>query len=130
MAQNQIECDQITPVIKTLPPQQKLVLFSVLLNERNGLSNIATGEVYEIYRQACKHYGTNNLTQRRVTDLLSNLDMLGLINSKTVSRGRYGRSKEINSCMPVSIDATELMMNADESLNSVEKGKYHFQSRL
>jgi Cdc6-like AAA superfamily ATPase len=56
--------------------------------------------------------------------------MLGLINSKTVSRGRYGRSKEINSCMPISIDATELMINADESLNSVEKGKYRFQSRL
>ncbi len=130
MAQNQIECDQITPVIKTLPPQQKLVLFAVLLNERNGLSNIATGEVYEIYRQACKHYGSNNLTQRRVTDLLSNLDMLGLINSKTVSRGRYGRSKEINSCMPESIDATGIMIQSDESLDSVNNGSYRFQSRL
>ena len=130
MAQNQIECDQITPVIKTLPPQQKLVLFAVLLNERNGLSNIATGEVYEIYRQACKHYGSNNLTQRRVTDLLSNLDMLGLINSKTVSRGRYGRSKEINSCMPESIDVTGIMIQADESLDSVNNGSYRFQSRL
>ncbi len=106
------------------------MLFAVLLNERNGLSNIATGEVYEIYRQACKHYGSNNLTQRRVTDLLSNLDMLGLINSKTVSRGRYGRSKEINSCMPESIDATGIMIQADESLDSVNNGSYRFQSRL
>ena len=130
MAQNQIECDQITPIIKTLPPQQKLVLYSVLLNEKNGLSNIATGEVYEIYRQACKHYGTNNLTQRRITDLLSNLDMLGLITSKTVSRGRYGRSKQINSCMPISIDATSLMIASDEALSAVDSGSYRFQTRL
>ena len=130
MAQNQIECDQITPVIKTLPPQQKLVLFSILLNESNGLRNIATGEVYEVYRQACEHYCTNNLTQRRVTDLLSNLDMLGLITSKTVSRGRYGRSKEINSCMPSSIDAQDIMVKSDEGLKNVEVGKYQFQSRL
>ena len=130
MAQNQIECDQITPVIATLPFQQKLVLYSVLINENNGLNNIATGEVYEIYKQACRFGGVNFLTQRRVTDLISNLDMLGLISAKTVSRARYGRSKEINSCIPVTIAASEIMRNADPGMIPVVKGKFRLQSRL
>ena len=37
IAQSQIESDQMTPVIATLPSQQKLVLASILLNEQNGL---------------------------------------------------------------------------------------------
>ena len=37
IAQAQIESDQVTPVIRTLPTQQKLVLSSVLINEKTGL---------------------------------------------------------------------------------------------
>jgi len=55
---------------------------------------------------------------------------LGLITSKTVSRGRYGRSKQINSCMPISIDATSLMISSDEALSAVDSGSYKFQTRL
>ena len=79
MAQHQIERDQMIPVISSLPSQQKLVLASVLLNEKNGLRNIQTGEVYDVYQQACRYIGHNALTQRRVSGLISNLDMLGLI---------------------------------------------------
>ncbi len=130
MAQNQIECDQITPVIATLPFQQKLVLFSVLLNENQGLQNIATGEVYEMYKQACRYAKTTRLTQRRVTDLISNLDMLGLITAKTVSKGRYGRSKEINSCIPNTIHVGEIMINSDSGMSAVVGAKYKIQTRL
>ena len=35
------------------------------------------------------------LTQRRVSDLIAELDMLGIINAKVISRGRYGRTREI-----------------------------------
>lgn len=130
MAQNQIECDQITPVIASLPYQQKLVLFSILLNEQHGLRNIATGEVYNLYKQACIHAGVYFLTQRRVSGLISNLDMLGLVNAKTVSKGRYGRSKEINCCIPVTIDAQEIMIKAEPGMQGVSGGDYHVQTRL
>ena len=79
IAQSQIESDQMTPVIATLPSQQKLVLASILINEQNGLRNVQTGQVYDIYRQACRHVRQNPLTQRRISGLISNLDMLGLI---------------------------------------------------
>ena len=106
------------------------MLFSVLLNENQGLQNIATGEVYEMYKQACIYAKTTRLTQRRVTDLISNLDMLGLITAKTVSKGRYGRSKEINSCIPNTIHVGEIMINSDSGMNAVVGAKYKIQTRL
>ena len=109
IAQAQIESDQVTPVIRTLPTQQKLVLASVLINENHGLRNMQTGEVYHIYKQACGNIGQQFLTSRRISGIISNLDMLGLITAKTISRGRYGRSKEINSCIPTNINPSDVM---------------------
>jgi len=130
IAQAQIESDQVTPVIRTLPTQQKLVLASVLINEKHGLRNIQTGEVYHIYKQACNHVSQQFLTARRVSGLISNLDMLGLITAKTISRGRYGRSKEINSCIPTNIDPIEVMAKSEPILFDVFESKYRYQSQL
>ena len=130
IAQAQIESDQVTPVIRTLPTQQKLVLASVLINEKNGLRNIQTGEVYHIYKQACTHIGQQFLTARRISGIISNLDMLGLVTAKTISRGRYGRSKEINSCIPTNIDPCDVMAKAEAILTEVFSAKYRHQTQL
>ena len=130
IAQAQIESDQVTPVIRTLPTQQKLVLAAVLINENNGLRNMQTGEVYNIYKQACTNIGQQFLTSRRISGIISNLDMLGLITAKTISRGRYGRSKEINSCIPTNINPSDVMAKAEPALSEVFQAKYRHQSRL
>tara|TARA_B100001996_G_scaffold382219_1_gene373459 strand:- start:214 stop:1038 length:825 start_codon:yes stop_codon:yes gene_type:complete len=130
IAQAQIESDQVTPVIRTLPTQQKLVLSAVLLNEKNGLKNFQTGEVYNIYKQACNIVQQQFLTARRVSGIISNLDMLGLITAKTVSRGRYGRSKEINSCIPTNLDPVEIMIKAEPMFSEVFTNKYRVQNKL
>ena len=130
IAQHQIEADQMTPVIAKLPNQQKIVLAAILINEKNGLKNIQTGEVYSIYSQACLHLGTNALTQRRVSGLISSLDMLGLITARTISKGRYGRSKEINSCIPQNIDPVEIMVESESELEDIFNGTYKYQTRL
>ena len=129
-AQSQVEADQMNPVLATLPTQQKLVLAAILLNEKNGLRNVATGQVYDIYRQACQHIRQNPLTQRRISGLISNLDMLGLITARTVSKGRYGRSKEINSCIPGNVNPIEIMVSAEEDLSLVFDSTYQHQSSL
>ncbi|HDJ94748.1 MAG TPA: cell division control protein Cdc6, partial [Acidilobales archaeon] len=33
------------------------------------------------------------LTSRRISDIVNELDMLGLVTAKIVNRGRYGRTK-------------------------------------
>ncbi len=129
-AQNQLEFDQITPAISNLPLQQKLVLFSILVNERNGLRNISTGEVYSTYELAVSRAGERALGTRRVSSIISDLDMMGLISAKTISRGRQGRSKRINSCLPPAFDALEVMEKAEPVMEEVVAGRYRLQRRL
>ncbi len=129
-AQHQIESDQIAPVISSLPRQQKIVLAAILINEFAGLSNIQTGEVYEIYRQACKHIRHNPLTQRRISGIIQNLDMLGLITARTISRGRYGRTKEISSSIPKNLEAIPLLTETEDDLKPIFEYSYNHQSRL
>ena len=130
LAQSQLEYDQVTPVIKTLPLHQKLVLFSICLNEENGLRNISTGEVYRTYAEACLKIGTEPLTTRRVSSLLNELDTMGLIMARNVSKGRGGRSKQINSAIPKAIDAIVLMSESETLVNEAAMGKYNLQGRL
>jgi len=65
-----------------------------------GSDKFTTGEVYTIYRQMCHEIQMEVLTQRRITDLISELDMLGIVNAMVVSKGRYGRTKEISLSVP------------------------------
>jgi len=101
-AQEKIEIDRVVEVVRTLPTQSKLVLYTIVLLRNNGYRNVTTGEVYNIYRQLCAKIDMGVLTQRRVTDLMSELDMLGIVNAIVVSKGRYGRTKEISLSVPVS----------------------------
>ena len=130
LAQSQLEYDQVTPVIKTLPLHQKLVLFSICLNEENGLRNISTGEVFRTYAEACSKIGTEPLTTRRVSSLLNELDTMGLIMARNVSKGRGGRSKQVNSAIPKAIDAIVLMSENETLVNEAAMGKYNLQGHL
>jgi len=56
-----------------------------------------TGDVYEIYKKLCLKSDLRPLTQRRVSDIIGELDMLGIVNATVISRGRYGRTREIKS---------------------------------
>ncbi len=102
VAQEKIENDRVVEVVRTLPTQSKLVLLSVLLLSKIRNNNVSTGEAYTIYKQMCNDIGSDILTQRRITDLISELDMLGIINAMVVSKGRYGRTKEISLSVPMS----------------------------
>jgi cell division control protein 6 len=42
----------------------------------------------------------DSLTQRRVGDLINDLDAMGVVNAKVVSKGRYGRTKMIRLSVP------------------------------
>ena len=129
-AQNQLEFDQITPTITNLPLHQKMILFSVLVNESNNLRNISTGEVFSTYKLACDNAAEQPLGSRRVSSLISDLDMMGLISAKNSSRGRHGRSKRINSCLPPAYDALAVLRAADSIMDDVIEARYRLQNRL
>ncbi len=110
-AQEKIELDRVTEVIRTLPTQSKLILFTILQLVKQDISHITTGEVYNLYRQFCKERDSDVLTHRRVTDLISELDMLGIVNAVVVSKGRYGRTKQISLSVPQTNVEKELLSN-------------------
>ncbi|MEF8781581.1 MAG: ORC1-type DNA replication protein [Haloarculaceae archaeon] len=127
-AQEKIELDRVVEVVRTLPQQSKLVLFAIILLEKEGVHNINTGEVYNIYKRLCEEIDADVLTQRRVTDLISELDMLGIVNAVVVSKGRYGRTKEISLSVP--IDETEAVLHSDSRLGDIEDIQPFVQSRF
>jgi cell division control protein 6 len=133
LAQNKIEIDRIIEVVRTLPTQSKQILLAILLQEKHdnntGASGaITTGEVYEIYKELCKKTRTDSLTQRRVADLISELDMLGIITARVISKGRYGRTREIK----ISSSSNDIMkiLNEDEVFKDLTNYKIHGQTRL
>src|SRR5918911_991499 len=89
-AQEKIEKDTNYEVLKNSTTHTKLVIVAII-KSKNG----NTGEVYEIYSSLCMHSEQEPLTQRRITQIISELDQLGLITSNVVSQGRYGRSQRI-----------------------------------
>ncbi|MEK6826923.1 MAG: orc1/cdc6 family replication initiation protein [Nanoarchaeota archaeon] len=95
-ANEKIERDKILDVIKSEPKQFQLVLSSIIkLSEKNPDHHLFTGEVYNFYRDMCQKYRLEILTQRRVSDIIQEFDMLGIITVNVISKGRGGRMREI-----------------------------------
>jgi cell division control protein 6 len=94
-ANERLEIDRLTAIIETLPTQSKLTLLaaSYLCTYKKECS---TGEIYNVYKQYARFIDLDILTQRRITDLISELDMLGILNAVVISKGRYGKSKMIS----------------------------------
>ena len=130
LAQSQLEHDQVTPVLRTLPLHQKLVLFCIIINEENGLRNISTGEIVRTYSEACMKINIEALTPRRISTLLNELDTLGLIMARNVSKGRGGRSKQVNSAIPKGIDSIKTLSKNEPLIEEASQGKYMLQGRL
>ncbi len=94
-ARLEIERDRVSEVVKTLPLHGKLVLASITSVTRAGRFPATTGEVYDEYRRLVARLGIEEVTFRRVSGIIAELDMLGIIRARTVSRGRHGKTRII-----------------------------------
>ncbi len=94
-AEEKLDVDRIVEVVKKQPKQSQAVLAAAIKLFEEGQKNIQTGDIFSVYEDICKNNGLKILTQRRTSDLISELDMLGIISSRIISKGRYGRTREI-----------------------------------
>ena len=101
-AEEKIEKDRILDIVTTQPKQFKLTLYSIFHSVKGNDGNVFTSDIYEYYKDTCFKTGIKPLTQRRVSDIIAELDMLGIINAKVISKGRYGRTREISLAIPQS----------------------------
>ena len=94
-AEKKVESDKIIGSAISQPKQFQAVLYAILIIAPQKRS-FFTGEIYEVYTSICQRCKFNILTQRRISDILAEFDMLGFINAKIISKGRYGRTREIS----------------------------------
>jgi len=94
-AEKKIEADKIINAATNQPKQFQSVLYAILLIAPQK-KNFFTGEIYDVYKNLCRQTKLNTLTQRRVSDIIAEMDMLGIINAKIISKGRYGRTRDIS----------------------------------
>jgi archaeal cell division control protein 6 len=114
-ANEKIERDKILDVIKSEPKQFQLVLSSIIqLAEKQPPHHIFTGEVYNFYRDLCIKNRLEILTQRRISDIIQEFDMLGIITVNVISKGRGGRMREIRLAITKDITdkAKEIILNS------------------
>jgi len=102
LANLKIEKDKILDIVEGEPKQFQLVLYAIMGLTKKGkdVERFYTGDVYNYYQDVCGQTKTDVLTQRRISDILAEIDMLGLINAKVVSKGRHGRTREIKLSIP------------------------------
>jgi len=116
MSEEKIEKDKITEIIKIQPKQFQATLYSIISINPAKRDRVFTGEVYELYKGVCLQTGLRPLTQRRVSDVIGELDMFGIINARVISKGRFGRTREISTAIPPSLKP-KIKKLLEESLN-------------
>jgi archaeal cell division control protein 6 len=90
-ASDKIERDAVEEALQSLPLQAKVIVIAA--SKFPGGTN--TGELYLTYTNLAKKSGVEVLTQRRVSGIIAELDVLGLLEAAVVSKGRKGRTKRI-----------------------------------
>ncbi len=101
-AEDKVDLDRIIEIIKTQPRQSQIVLSAIVqLAEKNRA--VQTSDVFSTYMEICRHHRTKQLTQRRISDLIAELELFGIIDAKIISRGRHGRTRVISLSLPESV---------------------------
>jgi len=89
MAAEKIEENKEVVALRSYPLHEKLLIMAIMKS-----SEISTGEVYSTYKNLCKEIRQKELTQRRVTQMLSEIEMSGIITGRIVHQGTHGNTKK------------------------------------
>ncbi|MEM3488151.1 MAG: hypothetical protein QXO75_00580 [Nitrososphaerota archaeon] len=122
-----IEQGRVYEALSTLPLHGRIVLMAAFHAARSGVQRVTSGMVYNYYRELCRNLGLDPLTDRRVSSLLSELDMLGVISCDIVSFGRYGRTRRI--VLKVPIEEIRSVLERDELLSGLLEYTYKPSSK-
>lgn len=95
IAERKLDIDKTIEIVQNQPKQSQCVLMAIIRLFKSGKNGVQTGDIYDVYLEICRKNNMKQLTQRRISDLISELDMFGIVNAKVISKGRYGRTREI-----------------------------------
>lgn len=92
-AQDELEKNQLYEGMQELTTQGHAVLCALSYHEATNETPVRSRDLYEQYRKICDRLGADTVSERRVRDHLSDLQMLGLTTvyerNEGISAGRY-----------------------------------------
>jgi cell division control protein 6 len=112
LASQRIEIDKESQQLNAFSFHEKLLVITIMKS-----SNISTGDVYSAYKSLCKQTHQNTLTQRRVTQMLNEIELSGLISAKMIHQGIHGNTKKFN--LTVTPDLVKNTLKPDEIFTGV-----------
>ena len=91
LASQRIEVDKESQQLDAFSLHEKLLVITIMKSP-----NISTGDIYSAYKSLCKITHQNELTQRRITQMLSEIELSGLISGRMIHQGIHGNTKKFN----------------------------------
>ena len=88
-ARQKIEENKEETSLVAFPLHEKLIILAIM--KANGSS---TGENYSSYKNLCKVVGRDELSNRRITQMLSEIELSGIITGRLIHQGIHGRTKK------------------------------------
>lgn len=95
MAGQKIEENKEVTALQSYPLHEKILIIAIMKT-----SELSTGGIYTAYKTLCKTVRQQELTQRRVTQMLSEIELSGLITGRIIHQGIHGRTKKYKLTIP------------------------------
>ena len=111
-AYQKIEDDKETTAIRSYPLHEKIVILSVMRSD-----GATTGAIYSAYKDACRKMRQRALTQRRITQMLSEIEMSGIISGRLVHQGKHGNTKKFK--LTISPNKVRTTLSDDDMLSDI-----------
>lgn len=111
-ASEKIEEHREVTALQSYPLHEKILILAVM--RANGNS---TGEIYSTYKDLCKSLRQKELTQRRITQMLGEIELSGIISGRIVHQGIHGRTKKFK--LTISSDLIKETFKKDLTLEDI-----------
>lgn len=111
-AYQKIEDDKETTAIRSYPLHEKIVILSVMRSD-----GATTGAIYSTYKDTCGKMRQKALTQRRITQMLSEIEMSGIISGRLVHQGKHGNTKKFK--LTLSPNKVRSTLSDDDMLSDI-----------
>ena len=95
LASNKIEENKEVTALQSFPLHEKLLIIAAMKS-----SELSTGEIYTTYKNLCRAVRQQELTQRRVTQMLNEIELSGIIYGRIVHQGIHGNTKKYKLTIP------------------------------
>lgn len=106
-----IEEQAIKSSLEGFPHHKKILMIAIMRSKGSS-----TNEIYLTYKNLCKLLAKDELTNRRIKQMLSEIDISGLISGKLVTQGSHGSTKKYTLEI-----TTEIIKNTYKNDSSMEE---------